>query len=258
MTNQFIESGRLKRRDSQSSRREDDPESSCFEMKFLRSGSIPDLLKLQSIIASNLPCPQIFMLHDDQYLQEVVCHERSIIGAIADGELIAFSVVRIPGICTDNLGRDIDLPAGELARVAHLQAAAVHPAYRGNGLQRKLTIAHLRIIEEMGYEHACCTVSPWNPVSLRNYLSCGLVIEGLRPKMNGWWRFILHRKISCRNSVDLEGEADANEKKSEVSREEHRALISDIDGQSSLLKIGFKGFKVESHPGGEQVLYARF
>ncbi|MCK9565310.1 MAG: GNAT family N-acetyltransferase [Methanothrix sp.] len=170
-------------------------EYSRFDMKFLQAGSLPDLMSLQSVIAANLPCPEIFMLHEEKFFQEIFRLERSVIGVTTEEELIAFSIIRIPGLSDDNLGRDINLPEEELTKVAHLQAAAVHPAYRGNGLQRKLTSAHLRVIEEMGYEHVCCTVSPKNPVSLSNYLSCGLVIEGLRPKMQGWCRYILHKNI---------------------------------------------------------------
>jgi hypothetical protein len=227
----------------------------AFEMKFLNSGSMADLLELQNVIAVNLPCPEVFMLHDDLYLREIMRHERSVIGVTTEEGLIAFSMIRVPGLAHDNLGRDINLPEEELCRVAHLQAAAVHPAYRGNGLQRKLTFAHLGVIEEMGYEHVCCTVSPKNPVSLRNYLSCGLVIEGLRPKMQGWWRFILHKKIRRANCTDLEGEVNLNE--SGVNREESRIKISDIDGQLDLLRRSFKGHKIASHPDGVNVFYVR-
>ena len=45
----------------------------------------------------------------------------------------------------------------------------------------------------MGYEHVCCTVSPKNPVSLSNILSCGFVIRGLIPKFGGWWRYIMYK-----------------------------------------------------------------
>jgi hypothetical protein len=226
-----------------------------FEMKFLNAGSLADLLELQNVIAANLPCPEIFMLHDDLYLREILRHERSVIGVTTEEGLIAFSIIRIPGIAHDNLGRDINLPEEELSKVAHLQAAAVHPAYRGNGLQRKLTFAHLDAIEEMGYEHVCCTVSPKNPVSLRNYLSCGLVIEGLRPKMQGWWRFILHKNIRRDNCTDLEGAVDMNE--SGKQKEERRIRISDIEGQLDLLRRGFKGFKIASNPYGVVVFYTK-
>ncbi|MDD2754120.1 MAG: hypothetical protein PHS80_01200 [Methanothrix sp.] len=216
-----------------------------FDMKFLDAGSLAELLELQNVIAANLPCPEVFILHDEEYLREVFCRDRSAIGVRIGEMLIAFSIIRIPGISAENLGRDISLPEEELTRLAHLQAAAVHPAYRGHGLQRKLTFAHLDVIEELGYEHACCTVSPKNPVSLGNYLSCGLAIEGLRQKRHGWWRFILHKDIPQANQLEIE---------------QKRVAISDIAGQLDLLSKGFKGFRISPQCEGKQaqVFYAKF
>jgi GNAT superfamily N-acetyltransferase len=193
----------LKRNEADSSWMAQEAKSSHFEMKFLQASSLPDLMSLQNIVAANLPCQEIFMLHDDMYFLEIFRLERSVIGVTTKEGLIAYSIIRIPGLADDNLGKDLNLPEGELMKVAHLQAAAVHPAYRGNGLQRKLTFAHLRVIKELGYEHVCCTVSPKNPISLANYLSYGLMIEGLHPKLHGWWRYILHKNILRPNFSDM-------------------------------------------------------
>lgn len=233
-----------------------------LEMKFLDEGSLAELLELQNIIAADLPIPEIFMLHDERYFRETLCQEHSAIGAIAGEGLIAFSIIRIPGLSCENLGRDISMPEEELAKVAHLQAAAVHPAYRGLGLQRKLTFAHLDVIRGMGYEHACCTVSPKNPVSLSNYLSCGLAIEGLRPKKYGWLRFILHKKIRQANhfpqSSHIDRKEAVNRDEPGADKEKKRISISDIAGQLDLLGKGFRGFRVSSHCEGAQVFYAKF
>jgi len=252
----LIDAGMVRRHEVSSSRMVVEAEYSGFEMKYLHRGSLPDLLSLQNVIAANLPSPEIFMLHDDMYFREVLRLDRSIIGVTGEKELIAYSIIRIPGRSNDNhndnLGRDINLPEEELAKVAHLQAVAVHPAYRGNGLQRKLTSAHMGVIEEMGYEHICCTVSPKNPVSLANMLSCGFVIEALTPKLQAWWRYILHKDIL------LPGPIYGEEPESGVWRKATIIHISDIEGQLGLLKRGFKGFKVELLPEGAEVFYAKF
>ena len=234
----------IKRHETAALRKSHEAKPSGLEIRFLQTGSLPDLLSLQSVIAANLPCPEIFMLHDDMYFLEALRLERSIIGVTTEEGLIAYSIIRIPGLADDNLGKDLFLPQGEQMKVAHLQAVAVHPAYRGNGLQRKLTSAHLRVIEEMGYEHVCCTVSPKNPLSLANILSCGLVIEGLCPKLQGWWRYILHKNI---NFIDMD-----------VCRSEIKIPISDIEGQLDLLKKGFKGVKIAFAHEGAEVFYAKF
>ncbi|OPY54286.1 MAG: hypothetical protein A4E49_01105 [Methanosaeta sp. PtaU1.Bin112] len=238
-----------------------------FEMKFLDASSLADLLELQSIVSANLPCPEIFILHEDEYFQEALRVDRSVLGVTAGEKLIAFSIIAIPGLSDENLGKDINLPKDELVNVAHLQAAAVHPGYRGNGLQRKLTFAHLHVISEIGYNHACCTVSPKNPVSLGNYLYCGLKIEWLCPKRNGWWRFILHKEILKENPLLREKSTDRRQSGMEDNLMAHRdengieireIAISDIEGQLDLLSKGFKGFRISSHSDGLKLSYARF
>lgn len=250
MTIPLIDTGMVKRHEASSCRIAEKAEYSRFDMKFLQAGSLQDLMSLQSVIAANLPCPEIFMLHDEKYLLEILRLERSVIGVTTEDGLIACSIIRIPGLADDNLGRDINLPEEELTKVAHLQAAAVHPAYRGNGLQRKLTSAHLRVIKEMGFEHVCCTVSPKNPASLANYISCGLVIEGLRPKLHGWCRYILHKSILHPILIDMDELGDC--------RNKIKVQISDINSQLNLLKLGFRGFKIAFIPEGAEVFYAAF
>lgn len=256
------DTGMVKRHEASSCRMTEGAEYSRFDMKFLQAGSLPDLVSLQSVIAANLTCPEIFMLHDEKYLLEILRLDRSVIGVTIEDRLIAYSIIRIPGLADDNLGRDINLPEEELTKVAHLQAVAVHPAYRGNGLQRKLTSAHMHVIDELGYEHVCCTVSPKNPISLANYLSYGLMIEGLHPKLNGWCRYILHRNILRSNFINMEEPEDKvksrDQEESRVCRNEIKIQISDIEGQFDLLKRGFKGFKIAILPDGAEVFYAKF
>lgn len=248
--------------------------TAIYEMKFLDYGYLTELLKLQDLVAENLPCKEIFILHEEEYFRQVLSRECSALGVFAGEQLIAFSIIRIPGLSSENLGRDINLQEKELINVAHLQAAAVHPDHRGHGLQRKLILAHLAVIEEMGYDHACCTVSPKNPVSLGNYLSSGLAIEGLCPKKHGWWRFILHKKIMRKGSAnklkagdtrdaanmqkaaDMQNDASRNKSCAQIAVS--RISISDIEGQLDLIKRGFKGFRIAKKPEGVQIFYGKF
>jgi GNAT superfamily N-acetyltransferase len=211
-----------------------------FRMQFLDEKDIPDILNLQAQVARCLPDPKIFHLQSEEDLREIFCLERSVIGVMADDVLAAYSIIRIPGEAADNLGRDLNLPSEELGNVAHLQAIAVHPAYRGSGLQRRMERAHLEVIEELGFKHICCTISPENPISLRNTLQCGFLIKGLRPKFEGWWRFILHKEFPYETMT---------------GPKEIRIRGSDIAGQVDLLRRGFVGFKMAFIPGGFEVFY---
>jgi ribosomal protein S18 acetylase RimI-like enzyme len=220
-----IMAGKIKKNRGQSSQ-----ESIIYDLRFLNESSLQPVSNLQELIAGGLPSPEIFRLHDDVYFKSLLTRDRSVIGAVVDESLVAYSLISVPGKGEENLGRDICIPEEELERVAHLQAAAVHPAYRGNGLQRIMGAAHLKVIEEMGFEHVLCTVSPKNPISLRNLLSNGFVIKGLKPKFGGAWRYIMYKNLFrpvCLRScpVVIKG--------------------SDIEGQLDLLSKGYMGFDLK-------------
>ncbi len=216
-------------------------------MCFLDRSFLQDILELQDQITRHLPIPEIFRLHEDDFFREIFRLDRAVIGVTTDDGLIAYSIIRLPGAAEDNLGRDIGLPQTDLDKVAHLQATVVHPAYRGMGLQRRMARAHLDVIEDLGYEHVCCTVSPKNPVSLGNIISSGFVIKNLRPKFEGWWRYIMYKKISCPMKID---ESRAGEEIAIAGR--------DIKGQVDLLKQGFIGFRTALLPEGFEVFYGRY
>ncbi len=211
-----------------------------YEMRFLDGRALQEILNLQDMIAQGLPSSEIFRLHDEDYFRSLVGSERSVIGVIVGGYLIAYSLIFIPGEGTENLGRDIGLPEDELKSVAHLQAAVVHPDYRGNGLQRRMGAAHLRVIDEKGFEHILCTVSPKNPFSLRNVLSNGFVVRGLKPKFEGAWRYIMYKNLRrptrfhC-GTVSIKG--------------------SDIESQVDLLSRGYLGFNIRLFSADFEVRY---
>jgi ribosomal protein S18 acetylase RimI-like enzyme len=216
-------------------------------MCFLDENFLQDILDLQNRIARDLPTSEIFRLHEDDYFHEIFRLDRAVIGVTTEDGLIAYSIIRLPGKAEDNLGRDIGLPEIDLNKVAHLQAAVVHPAHRGRGLQRRMAMAHLAVIEDLGYEHVCCTVSPKNPVSLGNIFSNGFVIKNLTPKFEGWWRYIMYKKISCPMEID---KSKAGEQIAIAGR--------DIKDQVDLLNQGFIGFKMALLPEGFEVFYGKY
>jgi len=218
-----------------------------YKMCFLDKSFLQDILELQDRITQDLPAPEIFRLLEDDYFSEIFRLDRAVIGVTTEDGLIAYSIIRLPGDAEDNLGRDIGLPETDLDKVAHLQATVVHPAYRGMGLQRRMARAHLEVIEDLGYEHVCCTVSPKNPVSLGNIISSGFVIKNLTPKFEGWWRYIMYKKNSCPIKID---ESRAGEEISIAGR--------DIKGQVDLLNQGFIGFRMALRPEGFEVFYGRY
>ncbi|MGA9098920.1 MAG: GNAT family N-acetyltransferase [Methanotrichaceae archaeon] len=238
----MIEIGRLMRNKDSPLKRDVN-----YEMGFLGEGRLQELIELQDTIIQGLPDPEIFWTHPIDYFREIFKVDRSVIGVSTEDGLIAYSLIYIPRErksqegC-ENLGRDIDLSDDELKRAAHLQATVVNPAYRGNSLQRRMARQHLEVLKEMGYEHIFCTVSPKNPMSLRNILMCGFVIRGLKRKFNGWWRYILYKNVSCPFSF---------------GSDEMKIDSSDIEGQIDLVCRGYIGCSMELLPNGFSVTYCK-
>ena len=94
--------------------------------------------------------------------------------AEAQGRLAGvFSIVH-PRLRDFNLGRETGLTDMELLRVTHMDTAAVHPDFRGLGLQRRL----LQEAEgELQGRILLCTIHPDNQYSLKNALNLGYQIQ---------------------------------------------------------------------------------
>jgi hypothetical protein len=101
---------------------------------------------------------------------------------------------------------------------------------------------HLEVAKVMGYEHACCMVSPKNRPSLQNIFSHGLIIKALKVKFGWRLRYIMHKNLS-RPII--------------IGPEEVRIKSSDIEGQIDLLNRGFLGFRLVELPEGFEVSYGR-
>lgn len=238
----LIETGVLKRNKGSPLEKKVD-----YKMSFLDESYLKEVMGLQSIIIRSLPDPEIFWTHPVEYFREIFEVERSVIGVLTKDGLAAYSLIHIPGEGgtlegRENLGKDIDLFREDLKKVGHLQATVVHPDYRGNSLQRRMAEHHLDVLKNKGCEHILCTVSPKNPASLRNIMSCGLMIRGLKVKFGGWWRYIMY-KNTLRPIFP--------------GHEEAKIRGSDIEGQIDLLGKGFIGCRIEMNPEGFQLIYCR-
>jgi ribosomal protein S18 acetylase RimI-like enzyme len=215
--------------------------SARFRMVFLDESHLRDLICLQQTIAASLPSPEIFRLHDEAYFRSLFTVDRSVIGIMDDGKLIGYSIIYLPMDEDRNLGSDINLAGSELKKVAHLQAVAVHPSCRGSGLQSRMIRTHLNVLEDMEYEHVCSTVSPQNPVSLRNMISQGFVIRGLRLKFGGWCRYIIHKSLA---------------RPPAFFTQEIRVSGKDLKSQKELLNRGLVGIRTDLNGEGFDLFFA--
>ncbi|MDY2815603.1 MAG: GNAT family N-acetyltransferase [Bullifex sp.] len=115
---------------------------------------------------------------------------------IYDGPTLAaaFSMT-FPGLDEENLGYDTGMDESELMKVAHMDVAAVDPAYRGKGMQKKLMELGERDAAALGYRHLMCTIHPDNAASLKSALSLGYRIVKTVEKYGGKTRHILIKDI---------------------------------------------------------------
>lgn len=104
-----------------------------------------------------------------------------------------FSILH-PGLQDFNYGYDLELPEEELHRVIHMDTAAVHPEYRGAGLQRRMVQMAEEELAGRGHRILLSTVHPENRYSLNNMLGLGYEIRK-RVCKYGSERFILRKEI---------------------------------------------------------------
>ena len=105
----------------------------------------------------------------------------------------AFSILN-PGLHSFNYGYDLGFDTSSLLQVVNMDTIAVHPDYRGRGLQKHLMQEAEQEVAHRGPHILLCTVHPDNSFSLNNILALGYTIERKLPKY-GSLRYILRKDL---------------------------------------------------------------
>jgi ribosomal protein S18 acetylase RimI-like enzyme len=110
----------------------------------------------------------------------------------ADAPPVAFLMVHFPAATAENnLGRYLEPP--QRTQVAHMDSAAVLPAWQGHGLQKALLLAAEPRLAAEGYTTLCATVSPDNAPSLHTLQRCGYRVAATVEKYGGLLRHVMVR-----------------------------------------------------------------
>ncbi len=136
--------------------------------------------------------PVIFCQDDEDFLAAHV-KEQGFILVAEEAELAGMLVVRFPFLAPDHLGRDLNWPEERLPQACHIETLAVHPRYRGKGLQRALLSAAETMLDA-AYTDVLATVAPANAASLRNFIRAGYGVVAQVKKYGGYERYILHKQ----------------------------------------------------------------
>jgi len=229
----FIEAGIIKRTKNNTVR------MVSYEMKFLNESHIEEILQLQDIVAHSLNDKELFVSDSRDFIMEQVLKpgRGKAIGIFVKNQLIAYRTVAFPGKTEWNLGRDLGIAEEELDKVAHLEATAVHPEYRGNRLQAKMLKHTIILVEALGFHYILSTVSPYNYPSLKSVIGSELSIYSLNLRegiYGGKLRYLLFR--------DLKDMKKKRQPKSIV-----KVKNKNISLQMKLLEAGYIGDTIERH-----------
>ena len=144
----------------------------------IRKGNPSDLesfLRFTREVRAAMPDTAWFALDPDEELRELAAAGDMEFWMAECGSRLAavFSVI-CPGPREFNLGYEIGLEKADLLRVTHMDTAAVHPDFRGRGLQRRMMAAAEKTLPG---RILLCTIHPDNRYSLENALKLGYRIE---------------------------------------------------------------------------------
>lgn len=163
----------------------------------IRKGTVADLedfINLLSQVREQMEHKEWFYLDPPDVVRKMMHKSMMELWVAIEGDRLAGALsILHPGLSEFNYGYDLGFSEEMLRKVVCMDTAAVHPAYRGIGLQRRL----LEVAEAQlkGAErYLLCTIHPENRFSLNNALKEGYEIRRTLEKY-GSVRHILCKKI---------------------------------------------------------------
>ena len=154
-----------------------------------------DLIRLLQEVRQGMVRKDWFYLDEPDDVRQMMADGTMQLWVARDADVLAavFDIL-IPGTAEYNYGYDLGLTEEELLRVVHMDTAAVHPDYRGRGLQFCLMQEAEQYAAAMGRRILLTTVHPENRYSLNNILRQGYTVVRRLPKY-GSERFILRKDL---------------------------------------------------------------
>lgn len=164
----------------------------------IRKGTVEDteqVLQLLRDVRESMEHKEWFYLDPPEMFREMMADgSMELWVAMDENRIAAMFNILTPGLKEYNYGYDLGFSREQLLRVVHMDTVAVHPEYRGLGLQRKLMQLAEASLAGSGERILLCTIHPENRYSLQNAQKRGFVIEKKLAKY-GSVRYILRKDI---------------------------------------------------------------
>ena len=157
--------------------------------------NVQKLIRFLQEVRQGMENPQWLYLDSPEEVYRAMSDGTMVLWLAMDGERTAgIFFILIPGFAEYNYGYDLGLGEEELLRVIHMDTVAVHPDYRGLGLQKKLMQEAEAYAAGSGQRILLATVHPDNRYSLNNFIRQGYTVEKQLPKY-GSVRCILRKNL---------------------------------------------------------------
>ncbi|TQR20460.1 GNAT family N-acetyltransferase [Psychrobacillus vulpis] len=165
-----------------------------YVVRELTTESMDSILSIQDKVLETLTNKEFLQpLTKEEFVHSI--ENALMVGVFVGEELIAFRALAIPEIDEHHLGYDIGLQTEQLDNVVYQEITNVHPDYRGFGLQKKLGVIVMELLDASPFTHVCATVAPFNIASLKDKLSQGMVIGALKKKYGEMLRYVFYKKL---------------------------------------------------------------
>ncbi len=164
----------------------------------IRKGKMEDVenfIRLLQDVRAGMEHKEWFYLDPPEDVWEMMKNGTMQLWVAMDGDRMAAAFdLLTPGLEAYNYGYELNFSQDQLMKVINMDTAAVHPNYRGMGLQKRLLETAEQDVLGAGERILLCTVHPENRFSLNNVLKLGYTVQK-KTEMYGSVRCILRKDI---------------------------------------------------------------